>query len=94
MDPEGGLSSLEHLRLSVSSLHYSVVRALRLNKLRDLLQGAHLSMDAPVWLLGERYSAAEGSGPEEEEEVREALPRLWGSSGAPRLRGPIRLGRP
>lgn len=77
MDPDS-LSSLEQLKLNMSSLHYSVVRALRLNKLRDLLQGAHLSMDAPVWLLGELYSA-EGSGPEgsQEEEVRPLAATVW-----------------
>ena len=63
------LGSLEQLRLGLSYTFYSVSRALRLHRLRDLLAGASLAPDADLWLLGRRY-ALEGTDGAVQEEVR------------------------
>lgn len=52
---EEGLTRTEQLMLGLSSAYYSVSRALKLRKLKDLLQSAQLAAETAVWLLGQCY---------------------------------------
>jgi hypothetical protein len=79
---EVGLSAVEQFKLGLSSTYYSVARALRLRKLKDLLQSAQIATDAAVWLLGECYGdTSEGA---MQEEVRLKQKRGYSSRGATR----------
>lgn len=64
---ETGLSTVDQLRLGLSKTYYSVARALRIRKLRDVLRSAHIAADAAVWLLGDVY------GDENEDSLREEV---------------------
>ncbi len=46
---DAGLTIGEQLKLGLTSTYYSVARALRLRKLRDLLQSAQIATDHAVW---------------------------------------------
>jgi hypothetical protein len=70
------LSTLEQLRLGASHTYYSVARALRLDTLRKFLQQAQLDLDAPIWILGDRYGGADedaGPGPDPEDARQEQV---------------------
>ena len=72
------LSTADQLHLGLSRTYYAVARALRVNKLRDLLHSASITLDAVVWLLGRCYSAQQqpGAGEAEQEEVS-GCTRCW-----------------
>ena len=63
---DAGLTIGEQLKLGLTSTYYSVTRALRLRKLRDLLQSAQIATDHAVWLLGECYGDSGEGGLQEE----------------------------
>lgn len=68
--PEGvELGAGELMSLGLSRTFYALARALRIDRLRSLLSGAALDLEAPVWLLGERYGCAPGAGEAEQEEA-------------------------
>lgn len=59
------LSATEGLALGLSRAYYALARTLRLNKLRDLIAAASLSVEAPVCLLGRSYSCSRYGSEEE-----------------------------
>lgn len=79
MAGEAELSAVDKLSLGLSRSYYALARALRLNKLHDLLaSGASITPDAPVWLLGQCYSCPPGASEAQQEEVR-GRGTCWGA---------------
>eukprot|EP00887_Chlorella_sp_A99_P003505 scaffold7.g3505.t1 len=66
---EGGLSSLDRLQLSLRAALYQASRTLGLDRLKDWMQGASLTLDAAVWLMGECYSGHSSADSAEQEEA-------------------------
>ncbi|PSC76415.1 cysteine protease atg4b [Micractinium conductrix] len=68
-----GLSAVDAATLSLSRCWYALARALRLNKLRDLLGSTISGLETPVTLLGRAYACSPGASESVQEE---ALARL------------------
>uniref|UniRef100_A0A1D1ZNK5 Cysteine protease n=1 Tax=Auxenochlorella protothecoides TaxID=3075 RepID=A0A1D1ZNK5_AUXPR len=73
MGDQDALSTYDQIRLTLSSSYYTLRRALKLNRLRDLLQQSALAPDAPIWIMGQEYAASPELGQEEQEEVLREL---------------------
>ena len=67
---EQELSAVDQLSLGLSRSYYAVAKALRLNKLRDLL-GSSITLDAEgqLFLLGCSYSCPPNASEAQQEEV-------------------------
>ena len=64
------LSAVDQLSLGLSRTYYALARALRLNKLRDLL-GSSITLDGEgLFLLGCSYSCPPNASEAQQEEVR------------------------
>lgn len=74
------LSATEGLALGLSRAFYALARTLRLNKLRDLIAAASLSVEAPLCLLGRSYSCSR-YGSEEEVRLEAKQPACCMNSG-------------
>ena len=70
-----GLSAVDAATLSLSRCWYALARALRLNKLRDLLGSTISGLETPVTLLGRAYACSPGASESVQEEVRGELQR-------------------
>ena len=68
---EQELSAVDQLSLGLSRTYYAVAKALRLNKLRDLL-GSSITLDAEgqLFLLGCSHSCPPHASEAQQEEVR------------------------
>jgi hypothetical protein len=76
------LTAADQLSLGLSRTYYALARALRLNKLRDLLSSAAITLDAAVWLLGRCYSC-HSAGAEAQEEVSRGRDRTHNGTDQP-----------
>lgn len=76
MGDQDALSTYDQIRLTLSSSYYTLRRALKLNRLRDLLTQSALAPDAPIWLLGKEYAASPDLSHEEQESVRSTCTAL------------------